>query len=50
MKVQIHNLLSPEFAPNIGAAYLKKYKAIALGFLFFSITISWYKEPETKTE
>jgi hypothetical protein len=44
MKFQLHGLVSKEFAPNIGIAYLHKYRTIALGLLFFSITICWAKE------
>jgi hypothetical protein len=44
MKIQAHNLIGREFAPNVGIAYLHRYKTIALGLLVCSITICWAKE------
>lgn len=44
MKIQIHSLINRnDVAPNIGIAYLHNYKTIALGLLFFSVTITWHK-------
>lgn len=46
MKIQIHNLVkNPDgFTLNLGIGFLPKFKVIALGFLFFSITICWAEE------
>jgi hypothetical protein len=44
MRIQFHSLISKEFSPNIGIAYLHHYRTIALGLLFFSITVCWAKE------
>jgi hypothetical protein len=44
MKVQLHSLVSKEFSPNLGIAYLHHYRTFAVGLLFFSITICWSKE------
>lgn len=43
MKIQVHNLMKTQ-TYNLGIAYLSPYDTIALGFILFSVTISWHKE------
>ena len=42
--MQIHNLISKEFAPNLGVAYLHKYRTVMIGLIICSVTICWAKE------
>ena len=44
MKIQFHNLVTPEFTPNLGVAYMHQYRAVMIALVFISITICWDRQ------